>query len=153
MHIFVARRNPGGFKIKGMTKHITIEIQAPGRGFHIITSEIMEHLPELPQMGYFMAYIKHTSAGLCINESFDSDVLHDFELYMNEIVREDMPGLKHTVEGPDDMPSHVKSSLVGHSISIPIIDGKLAMGTWQGIYLCEFRNNPRPRSIILSILS
>lgn len=134
-----------------MTEHITIRIKAPSRGFHIISDEILKQLPQLPQMGYFHAYIKHTSAGLCINENSDPAVLHDFELYMNRIVKEDVPGLKHTVEGPDDMPSHVKSSLLGHHISIPIVDGKLDQGTWQGIYLCEFRNSPKPRTIILTI--
>lgn len=136
-----------------MIQHITISIQAPSRGFHIVTEEIVAQLPQLPQMGYFHAFIRHTSAGLCINESYDPDVLEDFELYMNQLVPEEMQGLKHTVEGPDDMPSHVKSTLVGHSISIPIINGELALGTWQGIFLCEFRNNPRPRTIILTIQS
>lgn len=136
-----------------MVQHTTIQIQAPSRGFHIITSEVIRNLPELPQMGYFHAYIKHTSAGLSINECADPDVLHDFELYMDDIVPENKSGLRHTIEGPDDMPSHVKSSLVGHSVSIPIIDGKLALGTWQGIFLCEFRNNPKPRTLILSIQS
>ncbi len=134
-----------------MIQHYTIKIQAPRRGFHLITDEIRENLPQLPQMGYFHAYIKHTSAALCINEDSDPDVLHDFELFMNDIVPENKHGIKHTIEGPDDMPSHVKSSLLGTHISVPILDGKLALGTWQGIYLCEFRNSPKQRTIILSI--
>lgn len=136
-----------------MINNFTLRTRASERGFHIITDEILRTLPKLPQKGYFSAFIQHTSAGLTINENSDPDVLHDFELYLNDIVPEDKAGLKHTLEGKDDMPSHIKSSLVGNHISVPIVDGKLALGTWQGIYLCEFRTNPKMRTIILTIQS
>lgn len=121
------------------------------RGFHIITQEVFSHLTELPKQGIFNLYIKHTSAGLCINEAADPDVLTDFESFYNKIVPEHQPFLVHTIEGPDDMPAHIKASLVGSSISIPITDGRLNLGTWQGIYLCEFRNHGGSRKLVATI--
>ncbi|MDX1685998.1 MAG: secondary thiamine-phosphate synthase enzyme YjbQ [Saprospiraceae bacterium] len=121
------------------------------RGIHLITSHIHQHLPELPASGLLNIFIQHTSAGICINENADPDVRLDFEKFMDKIVPENMPFVIHTAEGPDDMPAHVKASMVGTSVTIPIIDGRLALGTWQGIYLCEFRDAPRSRKIILSI--
>jgi secondary thiamine-phosphate synthase enzyme len=123
------------------------------RGFHIITDLIVDKIGNLPSGGVLHLFIQHTSAGLCINENCDPDVLADFESFFNKIVPENMPFLKHTVEGPDDMPAHVKSSMVGHSISIPIKDGKLMLGVWQGIYLCEFRNHASPRNLVATIIS
>lgn len=134
-----------------MVSHYHLTLPAYGRGFHLITSEILNGIPTLPKSGILHGYIKHTSAGLTINENADVDVRVDFESYMNTIVPENAPFLTHTIEGPDDMPAHVKSSLMGSSVSIPIIDGSLALGTWQGIYLCEFRNRPHRRQIIVSI--
>jgi len=105
----------------------------------------------LPDLGMLHLYIKHTSAGLCINEAADPDVLVDFESFYNKIVPEHEPFLVHTIEGPDDMPAHIKASLVGSSVSIPITDGKLNLGTWQGIFLCEFRNHGGSRKLVATI--
>lgn len=134
-----------------MVSHFNLTLPSYGRGFHLITRDILGELPPLPESGILHVYIKHTSAGLTINENADSDVRVDFESYMNTIVPEGAPFLTHTIEGPDDMPAHVKSSLMGSSVSVPIIQNKLALGTWQGIYLCEFRNRPHRRQLIVSI--
>ncbi len=128
-----------------------IKLSHHDRGFHIITDEILSHLGELPQMGMLNLFIHHTSAGLSVNENYDSTVLEDFESVFNRLVRENEPYYKHTVEGPDDMPSHIKSTLVGSSVTIPITNGKLNLGRWQGIYLCEFRNGGRERNLIATI--
>ncbi len=120
------------------------------RGFHIITDEVVNEL-DLPEAGLLNLFIHHTSAGLTINENYDSSVLDDFETSFNELIPENMPYYTHTVEGPDDMPAHIKSTLVGSSITIPITDGKLNLGTWQGIYLCEFRNGKRRRKVVATI--
>ena len=133
-----------------MVRHLSITLSPKPRGYHIITQEILSKL-ELPENGILNLFIKHTSAGLTINENADPDVRTDFEAIVNRIVPENLPFLTHTMEGPDDMPAHIKSSLVGSSLSIPIIDFKLALGTWQGVYLCEFRNHGGPRKIIASI--
>jgi secondary thiamine-phosphate synthase enzyme len=135
-----------------MIVHKEILLPRYSRGFHLVTSEILSQI-DLPDSGLLHLFIKHTSAGICINENTDPDVLHDFELIMNRIVPENQTGLYHTVEGPDDMPAHVKSTLVGHYVSIPIVNRQLALGTWQGIYLCEFRNNATPRKIIATSIS
>jgi secondary thiamine-phosphate synthase enzyme len=134
-----------------MVRHETFQLNAMSRGYHIITREVIKILGQLPEIGILQLFIKHTSAGLTINENADPDVLFDFESIFNKLVPENMPFLRHTVEGPDDMPAHIKAALVGSSVSIPIMDGKLALGTWQGIYLCEFRDNARPRTLIASI--
>ena len=123
------------------------------RGFHLVTREILAHLGDLPETGLLHLFIQHTSAGLTINENADPDVRHDYDTYFDVIVREDQPGLRHTLEGPDDMPAHVKSTLTGHSLSIPIGGGRLMLGTWQGIYLCEFRNRGGARRIVATILA
>jgi secondary thiamine-phosphate synthase enzyme len=120
------------------------------RGFHLITHEVLHNI-HLPPTGLCHIFIKHTSAALTINENADPDVLHDFELMVNRIVPENQPGLYHTLEGPDDMPSHVKSSMMGSSVTIPITHGKLNLGTWQGVYLCEFRNYGGPRGIVVTV--
>ncbi len=136
-----------------MIKHYSITLPSLSRGFHIITDEVLQKIEKLPQEGVLFLYIKHTSAGLSINENADPTVLMDYESFFNHIVPEHMPFVKHDIEGPDDMPAHIKSSLVGSSIHIPIIGGRLALGTWQGIYLCEFRNSPHRRSLIATIYS
>ena len=110
-------------------------------------------LPDLPESGIFHLFIKHTSAAITINESADPDVRVDFESIFNRLVPENLPFLQHTCEGPDDMPAHIKAALIGNSISIPIIQSRLDLGTWQGIYLCEFRNNASPRTMTASIYS
>lgn len=130
------------------------EIKLPPykRGFHLITSTILQHIPEIKEIenGMLNVFIKHTSAGLTINENADASVRTDFESHMNKIVPENAPYYIHTYEGPDDMPAHIKSSLMGASVQIPISAGRLNLGTWQGIYLCEHRNHGGARSIVIT---
>ena len=123
------------------------------RGFHLVTDEIMQYIDKLPESGLMHVFIKHTSAGLLINENADPDVLHDFELYFNTLAPEHLPGMRHTDEGPDDMPAHIKAALTGPSVTIPVTDHKLNLGTWQGIYLCEFRDHARKRTLVVTIYS
>lgn len=122
------------------------------RGFHIITEEITSQFSEIKEIdtGFLQVFIKHTSAGLAINENADPTVLEDFESHMNKMVPENQPYYKHTMEGPDDMPAHIKASLMGASVQIPITNGKLNLGTWQGIYLCEHRNHGGSRKLVLT---
>lgn len=129
------------------------KISPKTRGFHLITSEIIENIPSLPKQGLLNLFIQHTSAGITINENADPTVRDDFERSFNQLVKEDEPFYTHVFEGSDDMPAHVKSTLTGHSITIPITNGKLNLGTWQGIYLCEFRNKGGARKIIATIYS
>lgn len=121
------------------------------RGCHLITKLIEAELGQLPESGLLNIFIQHTSAAITINENVDPSVRVDFETIMNFIVPENHPGYKHTMEGSDDMPAHVKSSLLGQSITIPVVNGRLALGMWQGIYLCEFRNYGGPRKLILTL--
>lgn len=134
-----------------MIHHYPITLQARSRGYHVITHEVAQALPELPSNGLLNIFIHHTSAAITINEAADPDVLTDFESIFNHIVPENLPFLEHTIEGPDDMPAHIKAAMIGNSIQMPIIDGKLALGTWQGIYLCEFRNRGGQRRLTASI--
>ena len=134
-----------------MWSQIEFKLEPKRRGFHIITSEIIRNLPPLPKVGMLHLFIKHTSAGLSINENYDRDVRTDLESIFNNIVKEREPYYIHTLEGDDDMPAHAKSSIVGSSITIPITNGRLNLGTWQGIYLCEFRNYGGSRSIVATI--
>ena len=124
------------------------------RGFHLITETIEDSFPELQgiNIGVLNVFIKHTSASLTINENADPTVRSDFEEHMNIMVPEDAPYYVHTYEGSDDMPAHIKASLMGSSIQIPISRGRLNLGIWQGIYLCEHRNNASGRSLILSCI-
>lgn len=123
------------------------------RGFHLITNEILSCLPELSgfNTGTLHTFIKHTSASLTINENYDPDVRRDFESHFNEMVKENAPYYVHTIEGSDDMPAHLKASILGNSLLIPVTNGKLNLGTWQGIYLCEHRNHGGSRKIVLTI--
>lgn len=123
------------------------------RGYHLITHEIERALSDLPDTGILHVFIKHTSAGLTLNENADASVRTDFETSFNKLVPENAPYYTHTMEGSDDMPAHIKSSLVGTSVSIPIKNGRLNMGTWQGIYLCEFRNRSGSRKVVLTVYS
>ena len=134
-----------------MIQQVEFSLPQYSRGFHIITNKVLDNIGELPDKGVLHVFIKHTSAGLTINENADPTVLHDFESSFNHIVKENEPFYKHTYEGSDDMPAHIKSSLVGSSVSIPITNYRLNLGTWQGIYLCEFRNNGGRRNLILTI--
>ena len=122
------------------------------RGFHLITHDILENFPEINKIriGVLNIFIKHTSASLTINENADSTVRLDFEEHFNEMVPENQPYYRHTMEGSDDMPAHLKSSILGSSIQVPITGGSLNLGTWQGIYLCEHRNHSGPRTLVLT---
>jgi len=130
-----------------------ITLPAFSRGFHLITELIMNELEELPKAGLLHVFIKHTSAGLTINENADPDVRIDYETIFNRLVPENDPAYVHTLEGSDDMPAHVKSTLAGSSVTIPITDGRLNLGTWQGVYLCEFRNHGGRRKLVLTVSS
>jgi len=129
-----------------------ISLPAKNRGFHIITDVILLAIPELKNMkiGQLQVFIKHTSAGLTINENADPSVRVDFENHINKMVPENAPYYTHTFEGSDDMPAHIKSSLMGSSVQIPITNGKLNLGTWQGIYLCEHRDYGGNRKIVIT---
>ena len=130
-------------------------LQPKSRGFHLITSEIEENLSEISNVrtGLLKLFIKHTSASLTINENADYTVRTDFEKHLNKMVPENLPYFDHTYEGPDDMPAHIKASLLGFSVEIPITNGKLNLGTWQGIYLGEHRNHGGSRKIVATILA
>ena len=123
------------------------------RGFHIITDLIINEVPEIEKIniGVLHLFIKHTSASLTLNENADQTVRKDFESDFNEIVPENQSYYQHTFEGPDDMPAHLKASILGSSVSVPISKGQLNLGTWQGIYLCEHRNNPYERKMVATI--
>ncbi|MEZ5003632.1 MAG: secondary thiamine-phosphate synthase enzyme YjbQ [Chitinophagales bacterium] len=128
-----------------------IKLQPKSRGFHLITTEILENIPSLPEKGIFHLYIQHTSAGLTINENADVSVRVDFENVFNRLVKENESYYTHTLEGSDDMPAHIKAALVGTFVSIPITNHRLNLGTWQGIYLCEFRDRGGARNVIVTI--
>ncbi len=136
-----------------MITQFEITLPPHPRGFHLITLLIKDKLTTLPNQGILNLFIKHTSAGLTINENADPSVREDFEEIFNRMIPEDMPYYTHIMEGSDDMPAHIKCSLVSPSLSIPISNGHLNMGTWQGIYLCEFRNNGGRRKLIATIYS
>jgi secondary thiamine-phosphate synthase enzyme len=131
-----------------------LSLKQRNRGFHLITSEVLEQLPELKNIKTGIAHflIKHTSASLTLNENFDPDVRGDMDRFFNHTVKENEPYFVHTSEGPDDMPAHIKSSLLGASLDIPITNGKLNLGTWQGIYLCEHRNYGGNRKIVITLM-
>lgn len=130
-----------------------ITLQAKRRGFHLVTREILSELPELQTLsvGMLNVFIKHTSASLTINENADPTVRQDFESFFNRVAPENESYYKHTDEGSDDMPSHLKSSLLGCSLNVPITNGKLNLGIWQGIYLCEHRNHAGNRALVLTL--
>ena len=134
-----------------MWKQVEFDLQSRRRGFHLITGEILRNLPPLPEVGLLHLFIKHTSAGLSINENADPDVRMDMESIFNHLVKEREPYYQHTLEGNDDMPAHAKSSIIGTSVTIPITNGKLNLGTWQGIYLCEFRDYGGDRQMVATI--
>ena len=129
-----------------------ITLPAYNRGFHLVTNIIEKAIPEIKNLktGIIHIFIKHTSASLTINENADPTVRKDFESHFNKNVPENAPYYLHDAEGPDDMPAHIKSSLLGSSVSIPITDGRMNLGTWQGIYLCEHRNHGGERSLVIT---
>lgn len=123
------------------------------KGAHLITTQILNALEELPGTGLLHIFIQHTSAALAVNENADPTVRHDMDKAFDFLVPENQPFYKHTIEGPDDMPAHVKSVLAGSSITLPVSQKKLALGTWQGIYLMEFRKDAPPRTLVLTLIS
>jgi secondary thiamine-phosphate synthase enzyme len=129
-------------------------LKARSRGFHLVTDEVVDHLPELRTLdvGILHLFIQHTSASLSINENASPDVRRDMESHFNTMVPENAPYYKHNDEGPDDMPAHIKASLLGSSLSIPIARGRLLLGTWQGIYLCEHRDHGGPRRVVATMM-
>jgi len=135
-----------------MTTQTAFSLTPRPRGFHLITDEVLSYLRPLPDVGILHLFIKHTSAGLTINENADSSVRVDFETVFNKLSPENDPDLTHTQEGPDDMPAHIKATLTGHSVQIPISNKKLNLGTWQGVYLCEFRNQGGSRKLVATII-
>lgn len=130
-----------------------IHLSPKSRGFHLVTREILQQLPELAEFSVGMAniFICHTSASLTLNENADPDVRVDFESHFNEYVPENAPYYVHTIEGPDDMPAHIKASLLGSSVTVPVTNGRLNVGVWQGVYLCEHRNHGGSRKLIVTI--
>jgi secondary thiamine-phosphate synthase enzyme len=131
-----------------------IELAPRPRGFHLVTNEVLEALPELSdvQSGLLHLLIQHTSASLSLNENASPDVRRDLETWFDQAVPERAPYWTHTVEGPDDMPAHVKAALLGPSLTVPVAGGDLALGTWQGIYLCEHRERGGSRSVVATVL-
>ena len=135
-----------------MITQSTFSLKPRTRGFHLITSEVVAQLPPLPRTGILNLFVQHTSCALSINENYDPSVRADMEQIYNRLVRENEPYYRHTDEGSDDMPSHAKSSLTGVSLTIPITNGRLNLGTWQGIYLCEFRDYGGARRVVATVM-
>lgn len=130
-----------------------VRLKAKSRGFHLVTAEVLAQLPELEslQVGLVHMLLQHTSASLTVNENADPTVRSDLDAYLDQFVPENQPYFQHTLEGPDDMPAHIKSSLMGHQLTLPITDGHLNLGMWQGIYLGEHRNHATGRTILVTI--
>ena len=136
-----------------MIKQFEIKLPAYPKGFHLITKMVNDRISELPDSGLVHILLKHTSAGITLNENADPSVRTDFESFMNKLIPENDPAYTHVFEGADDMPAHLKSSLIGQTLMIPVTNGHLNLGTWQGIYLCEFRNHGGPRRLVITIYS
>lgn len=130
-----------------------IRLSARSRGFHLVTEEVLDALPELDRVSVGLVHllIRHTSASLALNENVSADVRRDFEAWFDRAVPEGAPYWTHTLEGEDDMPAHVKAALLGPSLTLPVSDGRLALGTWQGVYLCEHRDEGGPRTLIATV--
>ena len=135
-----------------MVQQVEFTLRARSRGFHLITDEVLRHLPQLPKTGLLNLFVQHTSCALSICENWDPDVRGDMETIYDRLVPENMPDYRHVLEGSDDMPAHAKCIITGVSINIPITDGRLNLGTWQGIYLCEFRNDGGERKVVATII-
>ena len=136
-----------------MIKQFEIKLPSYPKGFHLITQMVTDRISELPDNGLVHILLKHTSAGITLNENADPSVRTDFESFMNKLIPENEPVYTHIFEGADDMPAHLKSSLIGQTLMIPVTNGRLNLGTWQGIYLCEFRNHGGPRRLVITIYS
>ena len=135
-----------------MVQQVAFKLKPQSRGFHLITDEVLRHLPQLPKTGLLNLFVQHTSCSLSICENWDPSVREDLESIYDRLILENAPYYQHTLEGSDDMPAHAKCIITGVSINIPITDGRLNLGTWQGIYLCEFRNDGGSRHIVATIL-
>ena len=135
-----------------MARQYTFALRERPRGCHLITSEVLQHIPDLPQVGVLHLFVQHTSCALSVCENWDPSVRSDMTAIYNHLVPENQPYYDHELEGGDDMPAHAKSILTGVSVSIPIAQGQLCLGTWQGVYLCEFRNHGGPRHIVATII-
>lgn len=129
-----------------------LQLRARARGFHLITAEVLHSFPQISEirMGMCQVFIQHTSASLTVNENADPTVRQDFEMYFNKAVPENDPDYLHDYEGSDDMPAHLKAAMLGFSVTLPVRNGKLALGTWQGIYLCEHRDHGGPRNLMIT---
>ncbi|HKX30196.1 MAG TPA: secondary thiamine-phosphate synthase enzyme YjbQ [Blastocatellia bacterium] len=130
-----------------------VRLKARPRGCHVVTRDVLEQLPELRdfEVGFLQLFIQHTSASLTINENVSPDVRRDLEEHLNHLAPENAPYYEHTIEGADDMPAHLKASLLGSGLTIPVGHGELLLGTWQGVYLCEHRNHGGPRQIVVTL--
>ena len=135
-----------------MIQQVAFKLKPQSRGFHLITDEVLRNLPKLPKTGLLNLFVQHTSCALSICENWDPSVREDLETIYDRLIPENAPYYQHTLEGSDDMPAHAKCIITGVSINIPITDGRLNLGTWQGIYLCEFRNDGGCRHIVATIL-
>ena len=136
-----------------MVTQKSITLSPMPRGYHLITGKILDAVDHLPDAGLMHVLIQHTSAGLTLNENADPSVRHDFESFINHLIPENHPLYSHIYEGADDMPAHLKASIIGNSVTIPITGGRLNLGTWQGIYLCEFRKHGGSRRLVITITS
>lgn len=136
-----------------MVRHYALRLPPFSRGYHLITDQVMAAVEEWPQNAMLEVFIRHTSAALTINENADPSVRVDLERSFDQLAPENQAFYTHTMEGPDDMPAHIKAALMGSSVRIPVVDGRPALGTWQGIYLCEFRNRAAGRELIISLIS
>jgi secondary thiamine-phosphate synthase enzyme len=136
-----------------MIQQRELNLQGYRRGFHLITSLVENAFPELPEEGLMHILVKHTSAGITINENADPSVRYDFNTFFNDLVSETYPRFTHTLEGEDDMPAHLKATIIGQSLTVPITNNRLNLGTWQGIYFCEFRNHGGIRRLVLTVYS
>lgn len=135
-----------------MAQQVEFTLRSQRRGFHLVTDEVLKHLPTLPQTGLLNLFIKHTSCALSICENWDPSVRGDMERIYDRLIPENAPYYEHTLEGSDDMPAHAKCIITGVSTNIPITNGRLNLGTWQGIYLCEFRNDGGARNVVATII-
>ena len=135
-----------------MVKQVYFSLESHGRGFHLVTEEVVRNLPLLPQQGIVHLFLQHTSAALSLNENADPDVPADLNRIFDRLVRERESFYAHTMEGDDDMPAHAKSTLVGASLTLPITNGRINLGIWQGIYLCEFRNARHARRVVATVI-
>ena len=136
-----------------MVQQIEFSLPQLKRGIHLITNEIVSKLPVLPQSGLMHIFLKHTSAAISINENADPSVRNDMHTSIENMIPENQAHFTHLEEGPDDMPGHIKLALIGNEVTVPITDGKLNLGTWQGFYFHEFRNNPAPRKLVITLMS